>query len=76
MPGEGEQITTPRDQVDLPKLLEDLHAVPTQLATENPPKVFFIYKAGHTLRSFSVGTAYSLLTRRELKVANIKHFRC
>ncbi|KAL5249152.1 hypothetical protein ACHWQZ_G018108 [Mnemiopsis leidyi] len=39
---EGEQITTPRDQVDLPKLLEDLHAVPTQLATEDPPKELLV----------------------------------
>ena len=37
--GEGDEIVTPRDQVDLPQLLEELHGVPTQLAVDIPPKV-------------------------------------
>ena len=37
--GEGEEIATPRDEIDVPQLLEDLHGVPTQLANEEPPKV-------------------------------------
>ena len=45
--GEGEEITTPHDEVDLPQLLEDLHGVPTKLASEDPPKVSIYARSLH-----------------------------